>query len=54
MSKRREKRRDNAELVCKEIRSQIVKYGGVLNNEKVCKLIIQWLKHGVKDSYNKK
>lgn len=51
MSKRREKRRDKAEEVCKEVRKQLANKGGVYDNQKVCGLLLQWLKHGIKDSY---
>lgn len=51
MSKRKEKRRDKAEMVCKEVRHQMAKYGGVVDNKKVCALILDWLKYSVKDSY---
>lgn len=51
MSKRSEKRRDKAEEVCKEVRKQIANKGRVYDNNKVCHLLYQWLKYGIKDSY---
>lgn len=51
MSKRKEKRRDKAELLCREVRKQIVKYGFVKDTETTYKLLSDWLKYSIKNSY---
>lgn len=48
---REQKRNIKANLIAREVRHQVVLYGGIADNQKLFKLVADWLKYGVKESY---
>jgi hypothetical protein len=48
---REELRNERAEKVCREVRFQIARYSGIVDNEKLCDLLIKWMKVAKKDKY---
>jgi len=50
---RADRRNKKAEAVCREARYQIVKYGGIADNNKLSDLILEWLKYGRKICYKR-
>jgi len=50
---RKEIRDDRAEKVCREVRYQMVKHGGVFDNSVLYKLLYSWMKVAKKNKYNR-
>lgn len=48
---RKEKRNIRAELVCREVRTQMVKGGGIYDNAKLFNLLLNYMKVATKDIY---
>ena len=48
---RADRRNEKAERVCREARYQMFKYGGIVDNNKLSDLILEWLKYGRKICY---
>lgn len=46
-------RNERAEKVCREARFQMAKYGGIADNNKLCDLVLSWLKYGRKICYKR-
>tara|TARA_R110000796_G_scaffold248881_1_gene376170 strand:+ start:97 stop:408 length:312 start_codon:yes stop_codon:yes gene_type:complete len=50
---RADRRNEKANIVCREARYQMYKHGGILDNNKLSDLVIDWLKYGLKDCYKR-
>lgn len=48
---RPEKRAENADKVCRELRYQIAKYGCLGEPNKICDLLFDWMRYSKKDRY---
>lgn len=48
---RADRRNDKAELIGRFSREQLVKYGGVVDHNKLSDLVLDWLKYSVKRCY---
>lgn len=50
---RADRRNEKAEKVCREARYQMAKFGGIADNDKLCDLVLSWLKYGRKICYKR-
>ncbi len=46
-----QKRNERAEMVCREARYQMVKFGGIADNNKLIELLITWMRVAKKNKY---
>ncbi len=50
---REQLRNERAERVCREVRYQIAHYGGIAENNKLCDLLLDWMKYSKKNRYER-
>lgn len=50
---RKEKRDERAEIVCREVRYQIAKYGGIADNNRLADFLLDWMKYSTKNRYER-
>ena len=48
---RQELRNERAERVCREVRYQIATHGGIVDNNRLCDLLLDWMKYSKKNRY---
>ena len=48
---RKEKREERANAVCREVRYQLAKHGGIADNQALFNLLNKWMKVANKDKY---
>lgn len=50
---REEIRSERSDAVCREVRYQMAKFGGVLDNQKLFSLVEKWMKVAKEDKYER-
>lgn len=49
----KQKRDEKAERVCREVRYQMAKHGGIADNQTLCELLLSWMKVTGKVKYER-